>query len=130
MIVEMAQRHNELACGGDMHAGAQVGEHGGVGLFLAIGLAQQNHRQVCTQAFGNSESARFKNCQIAAVHERCHVIDIVKDRDVFEFHGFEEPFQARGVFRVLARQKDKVHVLEATEEGEGVVHRRAKATYG
>ena len=36
MIVEMAQRHDELSCGGDMHAGAHAGEHGGVGLFLAI----------------------------------------------------------------------------------------------
>ena len=36
MIVEMAQCHDELACGGDMHAGAHAGEHGGVGLFLAI----------------------------------------------------------------------------------------------
>ena len=39
MIVEMAQRHDEFACGGDMHAGAHAGEHGGVGLFLAIGLS-------------------------------------------------------------------------------------------
>lgn len=36
MIVEMAQRHDQLACGGVMHAGAHAGEHGGVGLFLAI----------------------------------------------------------------------------------------------
>ena len=40
MIVEMTQRYDELSCGGDMHAGAHAGEHGGVGLFLAIGLAQ------------------------------------------------------------------------------------------
>ena len=36
MIVEMTQRHDELSCGGDMHAGAHAGEHGGVGLFLAV----------------------------------------------------------------------------------------------
>lgn len=36
MIVEMAQRHDELACGGDMHAGAHAGEHRGVGLFLTV----------------------------------------------------------------------------------------------
>ena len=36
MIVEMAQRHDELSCGGNMHAGAHAGEHRGVGLFLAV----------------------------------------------------------------------------------------------
>jgi hypothetical protein len=60
LIVEMAQRHNELACVCDMHAGTQVGSMVVLAFFLAIGLAQQNHRQVCTQAFGNSESARLR----------------------------------------------------------------------
>lgn len=36
MIVEMAQRHDEFSCGGDMHAGAHAGEHRGVGLFLTV----------------------------------------------------------------------------------------------
>lgn len=36
MIVEMAQRHDEFSCGGDMHAGAHAGEHCGVGLFLTV----------------------------------------------------------------------------------------------
>ena len=111
--MEMSQRHDELSCGGDMHAGAHAGEHGGVGLFLAIGLAQQDHRQVCAQAFGDGESARFENCQVAAEHKRCHIIDIVQNRDVFELHGVEERFEAGGIFGVFARQKDKVHVFEA-----------------
>ena len=96
-----------------MHAGAHAGEHGGVGLFLAIGLAQQDHRQVCAQAFGDGESARFENCQVAAVHEGRHVVDIVQHRDIFELHGIEECLEAGGVFLILARQKDKVHVFEA-----------------
>lgn len=130
MIVEMAQRHDQLACGGDMHAGAHASEHGGVGLFLAIGLAQQNHRQVCAQAFGNGESARFENCQVTAVHKRCHVIDIVKNRDVLEFHGIEERFETGGIFGVLARQKDKVHVLELRRKGRVRSISARKRTYG
>ena len=48
MIMEMAQGYDELSCRSDVHAGAHAGEHGGVGLFLSIGLAQQDHRQMCT----------------------------------------------------------------------------------
>ena len=68
---------------------------------------------MCAQAFGDGESARFENCQVAAVHKRCHIIDIVQNRDVFELHGVEERFEAGGIFGVFARQKDKVHVFEA-----------------
>ena len=61
------------------------------------------------------------------MHKRCHVIDVVKNRDVLEFHGIEKRFETGGIFGILARQKDKVHVLEAAQEGEGAVHLRAKA---
>ena len=106
-----------------MHAGTHAGEHRGVGLFLAIGLAQQDHRQMSAQALGDGESARFEDCQVAAVHEGYHVVHVVQNRDVFELHGVEERLEAGGVFLILARQKDKVHVLEAAQEGECAVHR-------
>ena len=61
------------------------------------------------------------------MHEGCHVVDIVQYRDIFELHGVEERFETGGVFLILARQKDKVHVLETAQEGEGAVHLRAKA---
>ena len=40
MVVQVTERYDELSCRGDVHTGAHAGEHGGVGLFLAIGLAQ------------------------------------------------------------------------------------------
>ena len=113
MVVQVAQGYDEFSCGGDMHTGAHAGEHRGVGLFLAIGLAQQDHRQMRAQALGDGESARFENCQVAAVHEGRHVVHVVQNRNVFEFHGVEERLEAVGVFLILARQKDKMHVLKA-----------------
>ena len=47
------------------------------------------------------------------MHEGRHVVDIVQHRDIFELHGIEERLEAGGVFLILARQKDKVHVFEA-----------------
>ena len=61
------------------------------------------------------------------MHEGRHVVHVVQNRDVFELHGVEERLEAGGVFLILARQKDKVHVLEAAQEGECAVHLRAKA---
>ena len=61
------------------------------------------------------------------MHEGGHVVDIVQHRDVLELHGVEEGLQPGGILHVFAGQKDKVHVLEAAQEGECVVHRRAKA---
>ena len=61
------------------------------------------------------------------MHEGCHVVDIVQHRDVLELHGIEERLQPGGILHVFAGQKDKVHVFEASQEGECVVHRRAKA---
>ena len=61
------------------------------------------------------------------MHEGCHIVHVVQNRDVFELHGVEERLEAGGVFLILARQKDKVHVLEAAQEGECAVHLRAKA---
>ena len=61
------------------------------------------------------------------MHEGRHVVDIVQHRDVLELHGIEERLQPGGILQVFARQKDKVHVFEAAQEGECVVHRRAKA---
>lgn len=68
---------------------------------------------MCAQAFGDGESARFENCQVAAVHKRCHIIDIVQNRDVFRASWRRRAFEAGGIFGVFARQKDKVHVFEA-----------------
>ena len=86
-----------------MHAGTHAGEHGGVGFFLTVGLAQQDHRQVRAQTLGDCKSARFENCQIAAVHEGRHVVHVVQNCDVFELHGVEERLEASGVFLILAR---------------------------
>ena len=61
------------------------------------------------------------------MHEGRHVVDIVQHRDVLELHGIEERLQPGGILQVFARQKDKVHVFEAAQEGEYVVHRSAKA---
>ena len=57
------------------------------------------------QAFGDGESARFEDCEVAAVHEGRHVVHVVQNRDVVEFHGVEERLEAGGVFLILARQK-------------------------
>ena len=101
--MQVTKRHDEFSCGGDMHAGAHAGEHRGVCLFLAIGLAQQDHRQMSAQALGDGESARFEDCQVAAVHEGRHVVHVVQNRDVVEFHGVEERLESGGVFLILAR---------------------------
>ena len=60
------------------------------------------------------------------MHEGRHVVDIVQHRDVLELHGIEERLQPGGILHVFAGQKDKVHVFEAAQKGECVVHRRAK----
>ena len=65
------------------------------------------------QALGDRESPRFEDCQVAAVHEGRHVVDIVQHRDVLELHGIEERLQPGGILHVFARQKDKVHVFKA-----------------
>ena len=79
------------------------------------------------QALGDGEPARLEDCQVAAVHEGRHVVHVVQYRDVVELHGVEERLETGGIFGVFARQKDKVHVLETAQEGEGAVHLRAKA---
>ena len=55
------------------------------------------------QALGDGESARFEDCQVAAVHEGRHVVYVVQNRDVVELHGVEERFESGGVFLILAR---------------------------
>ena len=55
------------------------------------------------QALGDRESARFEDCQVAAVHEGRHVVHVVQNRDVVEFHGVEERLESGSVFLILAR---------------------------
>ena len=103
--------------------GACRGEHAHVRLLLTVGASHQDHGHARAEALGHREPAGFADDEIAGVHKRRHLLDVVEHRHRVEVVVGHRPAQMERVLLVASRDDHEVDPLERVQVGNELVER-------